>query len=105
MFVRKYRVMQELHKVEAKGPFTIEKFTKFARTHQEMLFPAFQLQLHLQEKVCGRSFWSRCSNRRVELSKGKFVTMGELMELVSLISCLMVGLAEFSNHRIPHFLL
>lgn len=74
-------VLQELHKVEAKGAFTIERFTKFVRTHQEMLFPAFQLQLHLQEKVCGRSFWKRCSNRRVELSSGKFVTMGDLMQL------------------------
>lgn len=76
------RVFHDLNKMNEHLPFTVERFTKFSKTHQGMLFPAFQLQLHLQEKVCGVAFWAHCSNRRIELSKGKFVTMGELMEVV-----------------------
>lgn len=68
--------------MSSKIVFTVEKFTKFAKTHQNMLFPAFQLQLHLQNRIMGQRFWERCSNRRIELSKGKFVTIAELMQLV-----------------------
>jgi hypothetical protein len=47
-----------------------------------MLYPAFQLQYMLQGKVLGHAFWSHCSNRRIELSKGKYVALRDLMELV-----------------------
>lgn len=69
--------------MEKNGTFNVERFAEFAKTHQNMLFPAFTLQNMLQEKVLGRSFWGKCSERRIELSKGKYISLRELMELVS----------------------
>lgn len=77
------RVIQELKKIEKRTHLDAERFYEFCRYHQAMLFPAFQLQLRLQELIMGTSFWRKCTNRRVELSKGTYVTMGDLMEMVS----------------------
>ena len=86
------RVLQELKKIEKKTHLDAEKFFEFCRYHNAMLFPAFQLQLKLQETVMGRSFWEKCTNRRVELSKGTYVTMGDLMEMVSTSFSFIIGL-------------
>ena len=77
-----FRVIQELKKIEKRTHLDSERFYEFCRYHQAMLFPAFQLQLKLQERIMGTSFWRKCTNRRVELSKGTYVTMGDLMEMV-----------------------
>jgi hypothetical protein len=84
-------VLAEVRKIEKGGSFTIQKFVEFAKYHQNMLFPAFQLQLNLQTKVIGTKFWKKCSQRRIEISKGKFVTLVQLMELVM---CLLRHLAK-----------
>jgi hypothetical protein len=42
----------------------------------------FKLQHHLQESVLGVSFWERASERRIELSHGKYVSLSDLMLLV-----------------------
>lgn len=75
-------MIAELKKIEREGNFNTKKFSEFAKSHQNMLFPAFNLQLHLQNKVLGRSFWERCSKKRYELSKGKYITMAELLDMV-----------------------
>jgi hypothetical protein len=77
------RVVQELKKIEKEGSFDINRFSKFARRHQHMLFPAFQMQLKLQERIMGSKFWEKCTERRVEWSKGKYISIAQLMELVS----------------------
>eukprot|EP01031_Cornospumella_fuschlensis_P037493 gene37493-45531_t len=74
-------VMNAMKKSELRGDFDLPKFTKFVRSHQEMLFPAFQMQLKIQEKVFGRRFWERCSNRRIEISKGKYASITDIMNM------------------------
>jgi hypothetical protein len=82
----------ELRKLDKKKTgITIEALKKFARTHQALLFPAFKLQHHLQTKVLGANFWERASGRRVELSAGKYIEMGELMRVVSAVCCGVIG--------------
>lgn len=74
-------VIHELKQIEKHGTFNVGKFAEFAKYHQGMLFPAFQLQYMLQGKILGHSFWSKCSDRRIELSKGKYISLRELMEV------------------------
>lgn len=74
-------ILHELKQIEKHDTFNVEKFAEFAKYHQGLLFPAFQLQHMLQGKILGHSFWGKCSNRRIELSKGKYISLRELMEL------------------------
>ena len=61
---------------------TVEALKKFAKNHQNLLYPVFKLQRHLQDNVLGVSFWTRASERRIQLCKGKYVTLADLMLLV-----------------------
>lgn len=54
---------------------TIDKFREFVRSHPALLFPAFQMQLALQQAVLGVGFWERCSAKRVRLSDGRRVRL------------------------------
>lgn len=77
------RVDMELQSIDARTSINLPAFRKFTKTHQALLFPAFQLQNQLQRKVLGVAFWHRASNRRVEMCKGNYVTMSTLMQMVS----------------------
>jgi hypothetical protein len=78
-------IASEIKKLEhLRGEFSLAKFAKFVKTHEEMLFPAFQMQLKIQEKVFGRRFWERCSSRRVEICKGKYASITEIMMMVGI---------------------
>jgi hypothetical protein len=79
-------VLHELKQIEKNSTFNVEKFAEFAKYHQGMLYPAFQLQYMLQGKILGHKFWTKCSNRRIELAKGKYIALKDLMELVSFTS-------------------
>jgi hypothetical protein len=47
-----------------------------------LLYPAFQVQRKLQKKIMGKGFWAKQSDRRIEISKGKFVpTISKVTEL------------------------
>ena len=59
--------------------FDIEHFQNFVFTHQNMLFPAFQMQLAIQRKVLGPSFWERIARRRMKMSDGKYVSVGQFI--------------------------
>ena len=74
----------ELRKLDHTNGISVDVLKAFAKIHQTLLFPVFNLQRHLQEQVMGVSFWERASERRVQLSKGKYVTLGELMQMVRL---------------------
>jgi hypothetical protein len=78
-----HSVLHELKQIEKNSTFNVEKFADFAKYHQGMLYPAFQLQYMLQGKILGHKFWTRCSERRIELAKGKYIALKDLMELVS----------------------
>ncbi len=62
----------------------LKDFLEFTRDHSLLLYPAFQLQLALQLKVVGLSFWEKCANRRIMLGKRNYMTVSELIKLVSL---------------------
>lgn len=75
--------MEDLAKL--KKAITIEEFSHFARGHPNLLFPAFMLQHNIRQKVLGVNFWARASRRRIEFSKGRFISIDEFIELVNLI--------------------
>lgn len=54
---------------------TIDKFREFVRSHPALLFPAFQMQLALQQAVLGVRFWEHCSAKRIRLSDGRKVRL------------------------------
>jgi hypothetical protein len=84
-------VLHELKQIEKNSTFNVEKFAEFAKYHQGMLYPAFQLQYMLQGKILGHKFWTKCSNRRIELAKGKYIALKDLMELVSFTSAFLLS--------------
>lgn len=64
--------------------FTIDRFRTFAKTRQAMLFPPFQMLQALQARIMGISFWERQSDKRMKLSNGKFLSVGQFIAAVSL---------------------
>jgi hypothetical protein len=76
------RIENDLAKIESKSGITVDALKTFAKNHQNLLYPVFKLQHHLQESVLGVSFWERASERRIELSHGKYVSLSDLMLLV-----------------------
>jgi len=74
-------VAMELKKLDSKAGMNIDSFKKFAKTHGALLFPVFQLQFHLRTKILGPKFWDSAAQRRIMLSKGKYVTIHQLMEM------------------------
>jgi hypothetical protein len=59
------------------SPLNIDQFRMFAKSHQALLFPAFQMQSALQRKVLGYKFWEKNANRRIKFSNGKYVSIGK----------------------------
>eukprot|EP01038_Epipyxis_sp_PR26KG_P007378 gene7378-10050_t len=74
-------ILSELKHYDESAEFNLEKFRLFVKHHGSFLFPAFQMQEALQKKILGKSYWSKQSNRRVEISKGKYVPITQLMLL------------------------
>jgi hypothetical protein len=75
-----------MHSLDEIGDIDAEAFCKFAKNHNALLFPAFEMQTALQRSTLGTAFWQRNSERRIEISKGRFVPIGKLMELVRLVN-------------------
>jgi hypothetical protein len=65
---------------------TITEFREFVRKYPALLFPAFNLQETLQKKIMGTEFWKFFSDRRLTLSNGKYIEIGEFMALVRVFS-------------------
>jgi hypothetical protein len=76
------RVANDLKSTHEK--LNVEAFCSFVRLHHGLLFPAFQLQVALQEHVLGRSFWEKQARRRERLSAGKYMTLMDFLEQVQL---------------------
>jgi len=64
------------HAKNFRDPFTIDTFRAFVKTHQALLFPAFQMQLALQRKFLGTAFWEKNADRRMEICNGKYISVG-----------------------------
>lgn len=76
----------DLKAMEAEGHLlNIEAFRNFAKTHQALLFPAFQMQLALQRRFLGQRFWARNAEKRLKFSNGKYISVGNFILFVSLM--------------------
>jgi hypothetical protein len=62
-------------------PVDINTFRKFAKQHQALLFPAFMMQTKMQSKILGCRFWSSLANKRIEISKGRYIPISEFLKL------------------------
>lgn len=69
----------KIHK--AHSGVDVAKFIDFTRTHHTLLYPAYQIQRILMKKIMGQSFWSKQANKRIEISKGKYVPIVKFMEI------------------------
>lgn len=65
----------------------MDKFHTFMMNHQAVLFPAFQMQLAVQNKIIGTSYWLKQTEQRVKLSKlinnNTYVSIAQLIDRVS----------------------
>lgn len=84
------RVLAELLQY-GDGYITIEGFGPFCMTHMELLKPIFDVQTKLRNVAMGPAFWEAMSKRKIELSRGHSVELGELMVQVSAVftSCVL----------------
>ena len=83
------RMQIELRKLDHSKGISIEVLKSFAKVHQALLWPVFELQHHLQEQVMGVAFWEKVSERRVELSNGQYVPLSDIMQIVSHLFCVL----------------
>ena len=67
------------------GKFEIEQFRHFVSSHPALLYPALQMQLSIQKKVLGESYWREYSNKRVLLSNGGYTNISKLMVIIIII--------------------
>lgn len=56
----------------ASGRLSVSLFQDFAMRHPMLLFPAFQLQTEIQQKVLGQPFWAQAAKRRGTLDPTDF---------------------------------
>eukprot|EP00981_Chlorochromonas_danica_P004689 scaffold931_cov200-Ochromonas_danica.AAC.17 len=73
-----HRISAELHALEFNYSLDIDRFTRFIAKHPALLFPAFQMQHRLRDRVMGSWFWFWACKRRVRLSGGRYLTIAEL---------------------------
>ena len=59
----------------------VTQFQHFAERHQGMLWPAFQMQDALRRRVVGERFWRKRAESRIELCKGEYVPIDQLLQL------------------------
>lgn len=62
---------------------TKDMFRDFLKKHPALLFPAFQMQKLIKKKVLGYRFWKSYTDRRIELSKGVYLSVGQITELLN----------------------
>ena len=73
-------------RIELGDEITVTEFREFIRKYPALLFPAFQLQDNLVSQVMGNDFWRIFSEKRMKLSNGNYIEIGEFMALVSTLS-------------------
>jgi len=98
------RILERIF-IELGEEITVTEFREFVRKYPALLFPAFQLQDMLQQKIMGADFWKVFSSRRMSLSGDKYIEIGEFMALVSvcegLVCCLAAALLTHCINVLP----
>lgn len=67
-----------------KTTFNLHEIQKFAKAHQALLFPAFNLQHVIRKNILGEGTWRKASAHRAELCKGRYVTLADFLLTVSI---------------------
>jgi hypothetical protein len=62
----------------------LDDFIVFVEHHHTLLFPVFEIQLTLRNRILGQGFWDEASKRRIQISKGKYLPVRDIIELESL---------------------
>lgn len=75
------QVLTDIKAIKGDAIFDIQEFRKFVKTHQALLFPAFQMQFALQKKILGKGFWTNNAERRLRLSDGNYISIQKFMEI------------------------
>jgi len=76
--------IKELSDIEMRSggaSLRFEEFRLFTKNHPAMLFPAFRMQLALQQKILGVRFWNFNANRRLKLAKGIYISIDKFLEM------------------------
>jgi hypothetical protein len=78
-------VTKEIKAIESNGELlSLKQFGVFAKTHQALLFPAFQMQMALRRRCLGVKFWEKQAKKRMHFSDGKYISVGHFIISVSL---------------------
>lgn len=56
------------------------EFHNFVKTHDKLLFPAFQIVRKLQDEILGAGYWTKVIEERKKFSNGKYMKFEELLE-------------------------
>ena len=86
----------------AMGIIDVETFREFSRKHPALLFPAYNMQENIQAKVLGTEFWRYYSEKRIELCEGRYVAIGEFLEVhmnKKLYTAVTTNSAAFGNDK------
>jgi hypothetical protein len=101
-------VANDLKALESSGQLmSVTQFRQFAKSHQALLFPAFQMQLALQLKVLGQGFWERNAQRRIKFSDGQYVSIEKFILGVRCMNILLLATLSLSlggAYRMNRFL-
>ncbi|ETW02772.1 hypothetical protein, variant 1 [Aphanomyces invadans] len=77
-------IMNKLSAIAASsdGCIPIEKFVLFAHDHPLMMFPAFQIQHDMVEKILGEKFWTKIADQRErnQRTDGKFKCIEDILQ-------------------------
>jgi hypothetical protein len=72
-------------KIESMTLQDIDKdvFRDFTRRHPALLFPAFELQRVFRKHCLGETFWKKLTQKRIDLSNGQFLSVGQIIEMLN----------------------
>jgi len=59
----------------------VEQFKNFAFNHPALLFQAFNVQEVCRARIMGKPFWDWHSNKRLQISKGEFVSISDFLNV------------------------
>ena len=62
-----YSVVQKMMDESGDGSLSLQMFEEMSKRNDKLLFPMFQMQLHLKERIFGAQFWDSEATRRNRL--------------------------------------
>ena len=81
-------MIAKLKAEKSEGYIDIEYFQSFTKDFNNLFRPCISLQIKLREKICGKSFWDKISNRTYTLNEKRKIPVSQFMSIVSVYSLL-----------------